>query len=108
MLIFFIVGLALFTIDVVFLTKYTAIEVNEQGATVAAVAILFGTIIILTTVLTWHFDYPTEMSRSLTNSVTQYKEVVVDNKIDHYELTIKNVEGEEVDIEIPYLYYKNN
>lgn len=109
----FIVGLILFTIGVVFLTKYTTVETNEKetnekGITVSSIAILFGLIAILSTSLAWHFDYPTEMSRSLTNSVTQYKEVIIDNKIDHYELTIKNVEGEEVDIEIPYSYYKNN
>lgn len=104
----FIVGLILFTIGVVFLTRYTTNETSEQGATVAGIAILFGLVIIISTTLAWHFDYPTEMSRSLTNSVTQYKEVIIDNKIDHYELTIKNVEGEEFDIEIPYLYYKDN
>ena len=104
----FIIGFILFTIGLIFLTKYTANEANEKGATVAAIAILFGTTLILAAVLTWHFDYPTEMSRSLTNSVTQYKEVVIDNKIDHYELTIKNTEGEECDIKIPYSYYKYN
>lgn len=104
----FIVGLILFTIGVVFLTRYTTNETSEQGAAIACIAILCGLIIIASTTLTWYFDYPTKMSRSLTNSVTQYKEVIVDNKIDHYELTIKNVEGKEFDIEIPYLYYENN